>query len=188
MKSWWLTEPEQCSLCCVHSTPWATGSALLGGDSQHMDRIMHRGNMNCSLREEWEPFPPLSGSSNEIQRAGTMPEHAMRAEWQTNTGKCLSQQWQSQGKSSTRCSFTEIPSKRPLITEELLPRHRSLLMLCSWIQWAAQAALSDLWSQCLSLRRHREITLYPSQAPTRNLTAAPASQSPTGKNTQPTSS
>lgn len=121
MKSRCLTEPEQCraadplSAVCtaLHqplALPWWRGQSAQGQNNS-------QGNIKRYPREEQEPFPPLSGSSNEIQRAETMPERAMRPEWQTNPGKCLSQQWQSQGKSSTRCSSIPPWWKE----EELLP-------------------------------------------------------------------
>lgn len=84
MKSWCWTEPEQTRAAdpdsAVGSALQEPGSALVGGDNQHKDRIIHRGTQTATPGRSGNPSL-LSGSSNEIQRAATTPE------WQTNPGK-----------------------------------------------------------------------------------------------------
>lgn len=125
-----------------------------GRGKQHMgQKNSQREKINYYLREEWESSPPLSRSSTEIQRGETSPDRATRRRVHHMTKPVK--------KRHTLLLLLKPHVKATLqVKDELLPRHRSLLMLCSWIQWSTQTEIS---AQCLSLTRHREINLYPSQ-------------------------
>lgn len=194
MVTWLRT--VQCSLQQIHSA--AVSSVLhellvlpcwegtvMGQSNSRWGEIKY---YKLLLREEWEPSPPPSRSSSETQRGETTPGRAMRAEWQT-LGSVCHHMWQSQWKSNSRCSFTESPWKRHLIPERWGAAAKAQTFADAVLLNPASSTDSDLWSQRLSLRRHREITLpLPSSkhvAPTRNCTPTPALHSPMGKNTQP---
>lgn len=132
--------------------------------------------MGTTTHRGTQLLPPLSASSNEIQRAETTP-------WDQSDkgtlGSVCHTRWQSQWKSSTCCSFNEIPCKRHLLTGRWGAAAKAQI-------FADAVLLNPVSSTDCTLRaleplpvsrRHREIPLYPSQAPTRNLTAAPAFQS-----------
>lgn len=87
--------------------------------------------------------------------------HERQSDKQTPGSVCHSM-WQSQWKNNTRCSFSEIPWKRHLKGEELLPRHRSLLMLCSWMQWEHRLkSQTSGASACLSEGTGRSLSTPP---------------------------
>lgn len=146
-------------------------------------RITHGQKINC-----YELLPQ--------GRVGTFPSYFQKQPWNAerwnNARACHERQsdkqtpgsvchsmWQSQWKNNTRCSFSEIPWKRHLIPERWGAAAKAQIFADAVLLNAvrAQTEISDLWSQCLSLRRHREITLYtlPSSkhvAPTRKSTTA----------------
>lgn len=94
--------------------------------------------MNYCLREEWEPSPPPSRSSHEMQRGETTPGRAMRGRVTNKHQEVFVTACdKANGRTTHAAPLVKSHGKDTLYLkgEELLPRHRSLLMLCSWMQW-----------------------------------------------------